>query len=59
MEETMFGTWDRFPAATGRRHRDTARRHDDPFDRFLVNVDRLIYVTSAGLALCLIAIVMR
>ncbi|MDB5904179.1 MAG: hypothetical protein JWM26_3057 [Betaproteobacteria bacterium] len=55
----MFGTWDRFPAATGRRHRDSARRHDDPFDRFLVSVDRLIYLTSAGLAVCLIAIVMQ
>jgi hypothetical protein len=59
MEETMFGTWDRFPAAAGRRHRDVAPRHGEPFDRFLVNVDRLIYLASAALAVCLIAIVMQ
>jgi hypothetical protein len=56
MEETMFGTWDRFPPAIGRRHRDVhASRHAGPMDTFLVNVDRMFYAASAALAAYLIA----
>jgi hypothetical protein len=59
MEETMFGTWDRFPSAIGRRHRDAqAARHAGPMDTFLVSVDRMFYVASAALAACLLAIVL-
>lgn len=49
----MFGTWDRFPAAIGRRHRDAQA---EPMDTFLVHVDRMFYVASAALAACLLAI---
>jgi hypothetical protein len=53
----MFGTWDRFPAAIGRRHRDArAERHAEPMDTFLVHVDRMFYAASAALAACLLAI---
>jgi hypothetical protein len=58
MEETMFGTWDRFPAAVGRRQREATGRNADPMDRFLVNVDRMIYLAAAALAVCLMTIVM-
>jgi hypothetical protein len=53
----MFGTWDRFPAAIGRRHRGAqAARHAEPMDTFLVSVDRMFYVASTVLAACLLAI---
>ena len=54
----MFSTWDRYPAAAGRWLRDTAhsRRPADPMGNFLNGVDVLMYLAAAGLAACVIAI---
>ena len=55
----MFSTWDRYPAAAGRWLRDTAhsRRPADAMGSFLTGVDVLIYLAGAGLAACVIAII--
>jgi hypothetical protein len=55
----MFSTWDRYPAAAGRRLREVAhpKRHDDAMGDFLTSVDVLIYVIGGALAASVIAIV--
>ena len=57
-EESMFSTWDRYPAAASRWLREAARRHTNPMGDFLNSIDVMIYATGAAFALTVIAIVM-
>jgi cytochrome b len=59
-EETMFSTWDRYPAAAGRWLREAAhgRKHPDPMANFLTSIDVMIYLAGTGLAACVLGILL-
>jgi hypothetical protein len=60
MEETMFSTWDRNPAAPSRwiRGATQPRRHADAMGEFLASIDVMIYVVGAALAACFVTILL-
>jgi hypothetical protein len=56
-EESMFSTWDRYPAAATRWLREATRRHSNPMGDFLNSLDVMIYAAGAAFALTMAAIV--
>jgi hypothetical protein len=55
-EDTMAGTH----VESGRWHRGAqrAQREGTPYTRFLVSIDRMLYVASAALAGCVLTILL-
>ena len=53
----MFGT---YHVDSGRWHRGAQRTHRDgtPHTRFLMSLDRMLYVATAALAACVLTIIL-
>ncbi|HEV7800986.1 MAG TPA: hypothetical protein VGP15_07900 [Burkholderiales bacterium] len=52
----MFGTWERAHTGRWQRAAEHPRRAREPMSEFLSNVDVMLYVASAALAVCIVAL---